>query len=432
MFSSDLYTRKTFLKNMSVGILTATSLPLNAGNDLEDSTEKSSPGDVPEEKLPRSPLNHSTEQEEPAFYPAPRNPAKRVGYAIVGLGHLALTDVMPAFANSKYSKPVALVSGDAHKAKVVAEQYGINPMNIYDYNTFDRIADNKEIEAVYIILPNSMHHEFTIRAAKAGKHVLCEKPMANSAKECEEMIDACKKANRKLMIAYRIQYEPNNALIRDWVQQKKYGNVKLMELFNGQNIGDPSQWRLKKSLAGGGSLPDVGIYCLNTARYLLGEEPDAVSGFIHTTPGDIRFKEVEESVMFQLHFPSGVIANCGTTYGAHMTRRYRLFADAGAWFGMDPAFSYKGIRIELSQSIGKIESKQYPAIEEKDQFALEIDHFSECVRNDKKPFTPGEEGLQDQRIIDAIYQAAKEGKVVSLKKYDGKDVFRGEVPKDDK
>jgi predicted dehydrogenase len=433
-FNSKAYNRNQFLKQMSAGMLTAAVLP---GSSEASSPESSFDSPAGNDKvfqappLARSPLNAPTEQAEPKFYPAPLPPDKRIGYAVVGLGHLALTDVMPAFGACKLSRAVALVSGDPQKASIVAQQYGINPRSIYDYKNFDDIANNKEVDAVYIILPNGMHHEYTIRAARAGKHVLCEKPMANTVKECEEMVDACEKAQKKLMVAYRIQYEPYNRIVQDWVRSREYGNVKIMEFYNGQHIGDPSQWRLKKSLAGGGSLPDVGIYCLNTCRFLIGEEPEAVFGAVYSTPGESKFKEVEETVLFQLHFPGGIRANCVTTYGAHMSRRYRAFTDKGTWFGMDPAFAYKGLQIEFSQAKGKLEWKQHPSMFEKDQFALELDHFSECIAQNKKPYTPGEEGLQDQKIIEAIYRSAREGKLVTLDKYAGLDVFRGEKPKDE-
>ncbi|MEO7988932.1 MAG: Gfo/Idh/MocA family oxidoreductase [Chryseolinea sp.] len=427
LLTSKVYSRKTFLTNVSAGLLT-TGIMNGPTLSFSKQDQVSVNQNFDSKPLPRSPLNADTEQEEPKFFPSPTNPQKRIGYAIVGLGHLTLGEIMPAFSACKFSKPVALISGDEGKAGIVADQYGIDSKNIYNYNSFDRIKDNKEIDAVYIVLPNSMHHEFTIRAANAGKHVLCEKPMANSVKECEEMISACAKANKKLMIAYRIQYEPNNHLIMNWVRNKEYGNAKLLELYNGQNIGDPSQWRLKKSLAGGGSLVDVGIYCLNTCRFLLGEEPESVFGKMYSTPGDNRFKEVEESVLFQLHFPSGVMANCITTYGAHMNRRYRVFTDKGSWFGMDPAFSYRGVKIESAQAKGKLEWKQSPTMEEKNQFALEIDHLSQSILNNTIPFTKGEEGFQDQKIMEAIYMSANEGRIINLEKISGKDIFRGNKP----
>jgi predicted dehydrogenase len=426
--TSSSYSRKMFLKKLGAGILSVSSFEhLKSENKLDEPTFSNSSSDP----IPRSPLNAPTEVSESKFYPAPESPVRRMGFAIVGLGHLALSEVMPAFSACKYSKPVALVSGDSKKANIVADQYGIDPKNIYNYENFDLIADNKAIEAVYIILPNGMHHEFTIRAAKAGKHVLCEKPMANSVEECEEMIAACKKANRKLMIAYRIQYEPYNSIIKEWVRSKQYGNAKILEFFNGQNIGDPSQWRLKKKMAGGGSLVDVGIYCLNTCRFLLGEEPEAVTASVYTSQGDDRFSEVEETVFFQLHFPSGSRASCTTTYGTHLCRRYRIFTDKGAWYGLDPAFSYKGLQAEISQAKEKMEWKQHPWIPEKNQFALEIDHLSQCVAKNKKPYTPGEEGLQDQKIMDAIYKSAHDNTLVKLDKYTTLDTFRGDKPTED-
>lgn len=423
------YNRRLFIGQAGFGILGATAIGKVAhASAFQTNTPKTwTPGDL--KPVNRKALHAKTEKQQGDYF-TPVPPGKRIGFALVGLGNLTLGELMPAFGACKYAKPVALVSGDATKAKKVAKQYGIEEKNIYDYDNFDRIKDNPEIDAVYIVLPNSMHHEFTIRAAKAGKHVLCEKPLANSVKECEEMIAACKAANVKLMTAYRIQYEPNNRLAMQWVRNNEHGEVKLMECINTQDIGDPTQWRLKKALSGGGVLPDIGIYCLNTCRFLTGEEPESVLAYIYTNNKDKRFKEVEETVMFQLHFPSGIMANCTTSYSSHMSRRYRLFTGKGAWFGLDPAFDYKGLKTELSKVIDNKEWKQNPAIEQKDQFALEMDHFAECIMNDQQPYTPGEEGLQDMRIIEAIYRSAKEGRVIQLEKYKGKDVFRGAAPKE--
>jgi len=163
-----------------------------------------------------------------------------------------------------------LVSGDAGKAQKVAQQYDIPQKNIYNYQNFDEIKNNPEIDAVYIVLPNAMHEEFVVRAAKAGKHVLCEKPMTTSPKSAERMIDACKRAGKKLMIAYRIQFEPNNRQMMQFARQHKFGKVKVITSVNVQNIGDPKQWRLKKALSGGGSLPDIGLYDINTNRFFAG------------------------------------------------------------------------------------------------------------------------------------------------------------------
>ncbi|MDQ6762398.1 MAG: Gfo/Idh/MocA family oxidoreductase [Bacteroidota bacterium] len=351
---------------------------------------------------------------------------KKTGWAIVGISKLVIDEVLPAFNLCKHAKLVALVSGDNKKAKSVAKQYGLNEKAIYNYNNFDDIKDNAEIDIVYIVLPNSQHKEFTVRAAKAGKHVLCEKPMATSADDAQIMIDACSEANKKLMIAYRIQYEPKNRRMMRWVRNEKYGKVRLLEGFNGMNIDDPEEWRLKKLLSGGGPLVDVGIYCINTFRFLLGEEPESVFATSYATPGDPRFKEVEESIMFQLRFPGGVIANAGTSYSVHASSRYRCLPDKNVWFGMDPAFPYNDLQIQLSEGAPDEEGD----IQEKNQFALQLDHMSLCVMNDETPYTPGEEGLQDQKIIEAIYQSAREGRIVNLEKINKTDAFRGTPPKE--
>ena len=359
-------------------------------------------------------------------------PDKRIGYAIVGLGNLSLGQILPSFGACKYSKPVALVSGSPDKLKKIAAQYGIADKNLYNYQNFDQIKNNPEIDAVYIVLPNSMHEEYVVRAAKAGKHVLCEKPMATSAKAAQNMIDACKNADKKLMIAYRIQYEPHNRLAMQWARDKHFGKVRIIETLNSQNIGDPAQWRLNKALSGGGSLPDIGLYCLNTSRFILGEEPHTVIASTYSTPGDERFKEVEETVMWQMHFPSGAMVNAVSSYGVHQSRRYRCYGDNGGWFGMDPAFEYERLQMEASQAQGNMEVKQSPSIKEAKQFALEMDHFSDCILEDKTPFTPGEEGLQDQKIMEAIYESAKTNKPVKLELITKTDAFRGTPPKEEK
>jgi len=350
-----------------------------------------------------------------------------MGVALVGIGHLALEQLLPAFAQSKQTRLVALVSGDRKKAEAIAAQTGVDPKQIYDYAGFDRIRDAAAIDAVYIALPNHLHAEYTTRAAAAGKHVLCEKPMATSSQEAQQMIDACKRANRKLMIAYRIQYEPHNRFVRQAVRDQRFGKITLIEGHNGQNVGDPRQWRLKKA-AGGGALMDVGIYCLNTCRFLLGEEPIWASGAVHSTPGDPRFKEVDENVVFQLGFPSGALGSFSTSFGTHRSNRYRCLGDRGGWIGADPAFDYEGIRLELSEVRGKDELREQPAIAAKQQFALELDHLAACVRGDKQPYTGGAEGLQDLKIIEAIFQSARDGRRVELPRVATLDAFRGAAP----
>jgi predicted dehydrogenase len=428
------YDRRKFLESAGKGILAATVIGELASGTASAQTTNGSSGPGPRSMADvikvEVPTQHAKSEGEKGSAPSILPKDKRVGYAIVGLGELTLGELMPAFGACKNSKVVALVSGNMEKAKKVAMQYDVPQKNLYTYQNFDDIKNNPEIDAVYIVLPNSMHEEFVVRAAKAGKHVLCEKPMASSSKEAENMINACKKAGKKLMIAYRIQYEPNNRQMKEWTRQRKFGKVKVITSTNVQNIGDPNQWRLKRALSGGGSLPDIGLYDINTNRYLLGEEPHLVNASIYTTPNDPRFKEVEETVMFQMFFPSGTVANNTCSYGVHDSKHYRCFADNGGWFGLDPAFSYNGLTPEASHAEGKVEHKMTPKLQEKNQFALEIDHFSECVIENKTPFTPGEEGLQDHKIMEAIYESARTGKPVKLERIEKLDAFRGTPPKE--
>lgn len=354
----------------------------------------------------------STEGEQSPPRPsAPRE--ERVGFALVGLGHLSIEPLLPAFAESKYARPVALVSGDRGKATKLAKQHGIREDAIYSYETYDKLADNPEVKVIYIVLPNSMHAEYTIRGARAGKHILCEKPMANTAAECQQMIDACKNAKVKLMVAYRSQYEPFDRAIVKAVRDKKLGQLREFVSSNSQRQGDPTQWRLNRKLAGGGPLPDVGIYCINAARFLSGEEPSEVSGQWVQLSEDPRFREVETSVQFTLKFPSGYTASCTSSYDTHSSQLLRLQGTEG-WAELNPAYAYRGLRLRLGHKLEDHDAVIEPKIQEKNQFALELDHMAQCVTQDRTPHTPGEEGLQDIRIIEAIYESARTGKTVAL------------------
>ncbi len=339
-------------------------------------------------------------------------PEKKLGWAVVGLGKFATEQIMPSFAECKRSKLVALVSGDRAKAEKYAQQYGINPKNIYNYQNYDSIRNNPEVDVIYIILPNGMHAEYSIRGAQAGKHIMCEKPMANTVEECQAMINAANKANRKLMIAYRAQYEPYNLATIQLAQSGKLGKLKSITSDHGRTLNpkDPADiWRMQKKLAGGGSLYDIGIYSLQAARYITGEEPVAISAMMYSTPGDPRFREVEENVNFVLRFPSGVLANCTSSYGYSNTKRIQVFG-SDAVLELDPATDYYKHRLVIKDKNGNQEQK----IEEKNQFALEIDHLSESIMQNKQPKTPGEEGLQDVRLMQFIYEAARTGKTIKV------------------
>jgi predicted dehydrogenase len=339
----------------------------------------------------------------------PDPPGKKLGWAIVGLGRLSINQILPAFAKCEKSKVVAFVTGSREKGEKLAARYGVNPKHIYNYQNYDSLRDNPEVDIVYIVLPNGMHAEYTIRAAKAGKHVLSEKPMANSPRDCEEMIKASREANRKLMVAYRCRYEPFNQALIKIAREGELGPIKVVVSDHGFNIGDPTQWRLKKGLAGGGSLMDIGIYALQAARYTTGEEPIEVNAMEFTDRSDPRFKEVEETINFQLRFPSGALAHCTSSYGYAGQNRIRVIGTKG-WAELEPATSYTGLRMRVRKGNATEERD----LGQRDHFALEMDHMSECVMNNREPATPGEEGLRDLRIMMAIYEASRSGKTIKL------------------
>jgi predicted dehydrogenase len=314
---------------------------------------------------------------------------------------------MRACGNTASAKITGLVTGHPQeKGTKYGALYGVPASSVYTYDTFDRIRDNPEIEAVYIGLPNSMHCEFTVRAAEAGKHVLCEKPMAISSKECQTMIDACRKAGVKLMIAYRLQYDPTIAQARQLIHSGAMGNLVSLGggYFNEEHAG---RWRLTRALGGGGSLMDLGIYPLNTMRFLLGEEPVAFTAAVSTMDHSGKFSEVEQSVEWTMKFPSGVLAGCGCSYGARGANYLHANAENGH-LELQPAYSYDGLLMNLATGYNTgVQSSVVQATGKHPfQFTLEAEHFAACIRNNTEPRTPGEEGLKDLLAIEAIYQAA--------------------------
>jgi predicted dehydrogenase len=348
--------------------------------------------------------------------PGSRNPGtgKKTRYCIVGLGRISLQHFMPGVKASEMSEVTALVSGHPDKARQSAAEYNVPESSIYSYENYDKIRDNPNIDAVYIALPNSMHAEYTIRAARAGKHVLCEKPMATSIADAKAMIDACAKADRKLMIAYRCQLEPTNLRAIELIRSGTLGSIQAIESANGFNI-PAGEWRLNKQLAGGGPLMDVGIYSLNACRYLTGEEPASISAYSSVIDHDGRFDEVEENVSWTMKFPSGIVASCNTTYGAEMDGYYRVHGSKGS-LQLSPAFGYQGIHL-TAHIAGK--SKGDPAtnipatnIDEPEkehdpwQFTREADYFATCIANNQTPKPSGEEGLRDMEYMAQIYRAA--------------------------
>jgi predicted dehydrogenase len=336
-------------------------------------------------------------------------PPKKLGFALVGIGSLSMGQILPAFAKSQLTRPVALVSGHPDKARQQAAKYGIDPKNIYSYENFDTIKDNPEIDVVYIVLPNSMHAEYTIRAAKAGKHVLCEKPMANNVEDCQAMIDACAAAKKKLMIGYRLRYEPMTIRAIDHSHSAdEIGSIKQITAEAGFNIGDPTQWRLNKKLAGGGPMMDMGVYAVNAIRFLSGQEPAEVTAFSYSTPGDPRFKEVEETISFQMKFESGLLASALTSY-SFGCNRYRVNGTRGQ-LESEPMQFYNGNRLWMSHRGSKEEITYTPV----NHFAAEMDHLADCIINNKPVLTPGEEGLADLKVMMAAYESARTDKAVKV------------------
>ena len=359
--------------------------------------------------------------------PAPLPPETRVGFAIMGLGRLSLEEILPAFAACTSARPVALVSGRPEKARTVAAQYGIPGEAVYGYDEVQRLAQNPQVQAVYVVTPNGRHRDDVLAVARAGKHVLCEKPMANTAAEAREMVAACHAAGVKLMIAYRCQYEVFNREAIRLIRSGELGRPRVLEAVNTQVQGPGSQWRLKAPLAGGGALPDIGLYCLNGVRAMLGEEPVEVFARIVNPEGDDRYATVEETMVFMLRFPSGAIANCATSYGAHESKDLRIRLETG-WIDLENAFAYRGQRMRVARRKGKDEAVEELRLGAKNQFALEIDHFAACILQGGVPRTPGEEGLQDQVLMEALYRSAREGGPVAILPVAGVDPFRGAGP----
>lgn len=359
--------------------------------------------------------------------PLPLPPAQRVGFAVVGLGNFAINQILPSFANCQKSKLVAVVSGDSAKAGNIAAHYGLAPGSVYSYQNFDAIRNNPAVGVVYVITPNSLHRPFVERAARAGKNVMCEKPFATNSADCRAMIDVCKNAGVKLMVAYRAQYEPYNLEAIRICRSGELGKMVAISSDHGRPV-DPSkpsdQWRLDKQIAGGGPLPDIGIYSLNACRYLTGQEPTEISALLYKPDDDPKFREVEKSVVWTMRFPGGVLATCSTAYDYQETKRFRVFFEQG-WLELDPATDYYRHEMKISHPVPKRGQQpgdvvEYSSVTEtvpitpKNQFALELDHMADCVLQNKTPKTPGEEGLRDVELIEQIYRAAREGRTLKV------------------
>ena len=331
---------------------------------------------------------------------------KKIRYAVVGLGYISQVAVLPAFGHAKENSELrSLVSSDRRKLKELSRMYRVP--RTYTYEEYDECLNSGEIDAVYIALPNNMHREYSERAAQAGVHILCEKPMAVTEEECEAMIDAARKNNVKLMIAYRLHFEPANLSAVETVQSGKLGEPRMFNSTFTQQV-KAGDIRLQRKL-GGGTLYDIGIYCINAARYLFREEPEEVVGFTDSSK-DSRFRQVEENASAILRFSGGKLATFTCSFGAADVDTYQVVGTNGS-LRLDPAYEFAAA-LELEATIGhKKQRRKFP---KHDQFAAELIYFSDCILKNKDPEPSGVEGLADVRIIRALYRSAEIGNSVEL------------------
>jgi predicted dehydrogenase len=336
---------------------------------------------------------------------------KRVGYAVVGLGSISQVAVLPAFAHSKKAKLVAVVSGDKNKAKKYAQDF--NASQSYTYDEFSRCLENPGVDAVYIATPPGEHEKYAVAAAKAGKHVLCEKPLAATVQQARNMVATCRRNKVLFMTAYRKYFEPSSLALKKMITSGELGRIDVIHtLFTELRVfGDSSPaWLFSKKLCGGGPLTDVGVYCINTTRWLVDEDPISATG-ISWVRDKRRYKEVEEGVAFRLDFKSGIVLQGTAAYSAAFSSFVHIHGDKG-WAELGPAFAFEEERRISGKIGGKWFAKTYKPM---DEFVLEIDDFAGCIQEGREPEPSGEQGLRDIVIIDAIYRAVKQRRSVAIK-----------------
>jgi predicted dehydrogenase len=329
---------------------------------------------------------------------------KKLRIALVGLGSYATNQLLPGIQKSNLCELAGIVTGTPSKKANWMAKHNLPEKNCYSYENFDEIKNNPEIDAVYIVLPNSMHKEFTIRAAKAGKHVICEKPMSVSVKDAKEMIAACKAANVSLSIGYRLHYEPFTNEVMRLAKSQEFGKVKFVDTKFAWRNRDINAWRMQNRYSGGGALMDVGIYCINASRYATGEEPISVIAQAIKTEPEI-YKDIEETLQWELTFPSGAIARGMSSY-AFNAHKLAIHYEKGN-LEMEPAYDYGPLKGKTHLGVMNFPHTHHQA--------LQLDGIADSILNNKPFLTPGEEGLKDQTIMEAIIKAAKTGKKELIK-----------------
>ena len=322
-----------------------------------------------------------------------------LGVALVGLGSYSTYQLAPALMDTQFCHLAGIVTGTPAKEKSWANKYGIAPSNIYNYSNFDTIASNDEIDIVYVVLPNSMHAEFSIRAARAGKHVICEKPMAMNVSECDEIIDECSKAGVKLSVGYRLQSEPYTREIKRFVREKTFGDVLYVSAEAAyRSTGYPGQWRLNKALSGGGALVNMGVYSIQSAIYCTGLNPISVTAQEYSTRPEY-FKETDETITAQFEFPNGAVANIMTSHNVWANNLKANCTDG--WFSLEPASSYGPLKGDSSNGAIKFPHES--------QQKLQMDDFASHILKESPNRAPGEMGKRDMIIVEAIYRSIREG-----------------------
>ena len=333
------------------------------------------------------------------------SPRKKLGVALCGLGSLRTHQLAPALQKTEHCRLTGIVSGNESTAREWRKKYDLPARSVYTYDTMDRMSQNDDIDIVYVVTPNALHLEHTVAAAKAGKHVYCEKPLEISVERCQQMIDACKAADRMLGTAYRCQFEPHHLECIRIAREQELGAVRIIEAGFGIDVGNPDQWRLRRALSGGGALMDVGVYALQATRYITGEEPVLVAA-TETKTDPVKFQEVDETVAWTAKFPSGAMAYCTASFKVGGINHFRASTDRG-WFKLDSAYGYGGVK--GSRSDGK------PlAFAQIDMFAAQLDDFARCITQRRPSIVPGEEGLRDVRVMTAIYESIRTGRAVQV------------------
>jgi predicted dehydrogenase len=332
-------------------------------------------------------------------------PERKLGVALVGLGKYSTGQLAPALQQTKLCQLVGIVTGSPAKAAKWKEQYQLADKNIYNYKTFDRIVDNPDIDVVYVVTPNALHAEFAVRAAQAGKHVMCEKPMATTVADARRMIAASKKAGKQLSIGYRLHFEPHHQEMMRLGQKQAYGKINHLLSDNGFRFNNDTPWRVSKSLAGGGPLMDMGIYCLQGCLYTKGQVPLSVTAKFDPKGDNPLFREVESGMSWQLNFADGSTADCHTSYAENLSGRLRAEATNG-WFELQPAFNYGGLAGQTSKTPNALDLPNL------NQQAAQMDDFADCILHNKPTRVPGEMGLRDVQLLLAIYRAAETGQKI--------------------